>query len=572
MPHRATSDAAGSRPDRTATRAHAACKPHQAGKRRVADEPRRDRSGFGSAALAVAAVVCHLMRRSQATETGCVMRGGGAYAALEARFGKLGALNGALDVLHWDRAVNMPQGGAAARADQIVALERICHGLLVEDGMADRLDEAAEEVAADPWRSANVREMRRAWIHAAAVDADLLEARSRAEAACEMAWRSARANDDFAAIKPYLETVLDLVRRTGQAKAEILGCTDFEALMDAYEPGARAARIDALLDDLAGFLPDFLAEVLEAQAGRPQPLPLDGPFPVEAQRALAHRLMERLGFRFDNGRLDESLHPFCGGVPEDIRITTRYDQAEFIQAVMAVLHETGHALYEMGLPTDWRGQPVGRARGMAMHESQSLMIEMQACRSAAFIGFLAPLVREAFAGSGTAWQEANLRRHYHRVAPGLIRVDADEVTYPAHVILRYRLERAMVAGTLAVADLPGAWSEGMEQLLGIRPPDDARGCLQDIHWYDGAWGYFPTYTMGAMAAAQLFAAAENAEPAIPDGLAGGDFAPLMAWLGEHVHRKGAFPASSDALLEAATGAPLGTAAFKQHLRARYLAH
>ena len=499
------------------------------------------------------------------------MRPDGAYAALEARFARLGALREAVGLLHWDRAVNMPGGGAAARADQIAALKRVHHGLLIEDGMADRLEAAAAETAADPWRSANVREMRRAWVHAVAVDADLIEARSRAEAACEMAWRGARADDDFAAVRPYLETVLELVRRTGEAKAAVLGCTDFEALMDAYEPGAGIERTDALLGDLAGFLPDFLAEVLETQAARPKPLPLGGPFPVEAQRALALKLMQRLGFDFDNGRLDESLHPFCGGTPEDVRVTIRYDPADFTRSVMAVLHETGHALYEMGLPPDWRRQPVGRARGMAMHESQSLMIEMQACRSAEFIVFLAPLAREAFAGSGPAWREANLRRHYHRVEPGPIRVDADEVTYPAHVILRYRLERAMIAGALAVADLPGAWSEGMERLLGIRPPDDARGCLQDIHWYDGAWGYFPTYTMGAMAAAQLFAAAKDAEPGIPEAIAAGDFAPLLGWLGENVHRRGSLPPTSDAMLEAATGAPLGAAAFKRHLRARYLA-
>ncbi len=498
-----------------------------------------------------------------------------ACSALEARFARLDALRETIGVLHWDMAVNMPGGGAAARSEQLAALKRIHHELLVEDGMAERLDraaaEATTETAGNGWRSANLREMRRSWAHAAAVDADLVEARSRAEADCEMAWRAARAEDDFAAVRPHLETVLDLVRATGEAKASVLGGTTYEALMDAYEPGAAADRTDALLDDLAAFLPGFLAEVLEAQASRPAPQPLDGPFPVEAQHRLCLKLMERLGFDFDHGRLDTSLHPFCGGVPDDVRITTRYDAGDFAQSVMAVLHETGHALYEMGLPREWRRQPVGRSRGMTMHESQSLIVEMQACRSAEFIGFLAPRVREAFAGSGPAWEEANLRRHYHRVEPTLIRVDADEVTYPAHVILRCRLERAMIAGELGVAELPGAWSDGMERLLGIRPPDDAAGCLQDIHWYDGAWGYFPTYTMGAMAAAQLFAAARNADPGIPDAIAAGDFAPLTGWLGENIHRKGSLLPSSDAMLEAATGAPLGAGSFKRHLRARYLA-
>jgi carboxypeptidase Taq len=236
---------------------------------------------------------------------------------------------------------------------------------------------------------------------------------------------------------------------------------------------------------------------------------------------------------------------------------------------MGVLHETGHAMYERGLPRDWRLQPVGEARGMAMHESQSLMVEMQACRSREFVSFLAPLAREAFGGSGPAWQADNLLRHYNAVQPGFIRVDADEVTYPAHVILRYRLEKALIAGDLDLADLPGEWNAGMQALLGITPPDDRLGCLQDIHWYDGAWGYFPTYTLGAMTAAQLFAAAKQARPEIPEALGRGDFAPLMGWLAENVHAQ-ASSAGFEEILEQATGQPLNPKIFEAHLKARYL--
>jgi carboxypeptidase Taq len=257
-------------------------------------------------------------------------------------------------------------------------------------------------------------------------------------------------------------------------------------------------------------------------------------------------------------------------VPEDIRITTRYSEDGFMPGLMGVLHETGHALYEQGLPAAWRHQPVGNARGMALHESQSLMIEMQACRSAEFITFAAPRMGEAFNGSGPAWEVENIHRHYIRVERGFIRVDADEVTYPAHVIARFRLERAMLAGDLAVKDLPGAWAEQMQALLGLTPANDAEGCLQDIHWYDGAWGYFPTYTLGALAAAQLFAAAAKARPSIPDGLAAGDFTPLMGWLRENVHQKASLM-TTDGLMAEATGAPLNAEPFKAHLRARYLA-
>jgi carboxypeptidase Taq len=236
---------------------------------------------------------------------------------------------------------------------------------------------------------------------------------------------------------------------------------------------------------------------------------------------------------------------------------------------MGVLHETGHAMYERGLPKDWRLQPVGEARGMAMHESQSLMVEMQACRSREFVSYLAPLAREAFGGSGPAWQPDNLLRHYNAVEPDFIRVDADEVTYPSHVILRYRLERALIDGGMELEALPSEWNKGLKELLGITPPDDRLGCLQDIHWYDGAWGYFPTYTLGAMTAAQLFAGAKQARPEIPAALGKGDFLPLMGWLRPNVHEQ-ASSASGEQILEKATGQPLNPEIFKAHLKARYL--
>ena len=492
------------------------------------------------------------------------------YETLEARFGQIGALTEAGRVLGWDRSVNMPPKGAPARAEQMAAIRQAVHEKITDPAMPDLLGAAAEEVAGDPWRAANLREMRRRWVHATALDARLIAAMARADSACEMAWRDARPNADYAAVKPHLETVLGLVREAGEARAAALGCPVYEALMDVYEPGARIDRIDALFADLAGFLPGFLDRVLEAQAVETPPLPMEGPFPVEAQHELGERLMKQLGFDFDGGRLDVSLHPFSSGVHDDVRVTTRYDTADFTQSVMAVLHETGHAFYSRGLPRDWRSQPVGRARGMAAHESQSLIVEMQACRSAEFIGFLAPLLREAFGGEGAAWSADNLRRHYRRVARSFIRVDADEVTYPAHVILRYRLERRLIDGSLTLDDLPGAWAEELDSLLGIRPGDDSEGCLQDIHWYSGTWGYFPTYALGALAAAQLFAAALAARPDIPGALAAGDFIPLLGWLGEEVHRKASLPETTDDLLREATGAALGTAAFKAHLERRYL--
>lgn len=493
------------------------------------------------------------------------------YAELERRFARLSAVQRASAILNWDRSTMMPDGASEDRADQLATLGVIAHGMISAPEMPDLLARAEEGAAGlDPWRAANLREMRRLWVHESALPADLVEARTRATSACEMAWRDAKKNADFKALLPTMGEVLTLVRRAGEAKAAALGTTLYDALLDEFEPGGRAARIDVLFAELKSFLPGLLGRVIEHQKRQPAPLTLDGPFPVEQQRKLGEELIRLIGFDFSHGRLDVSAHPFTGGTADDVRITTRYDEADFARALMGVLHETGHGLYEAGLPRDWRRQPVGNARGMALHESQSLLMEMQACRSDAFIAFAAPRMRAAFGKDGPAWTVDNVHRLYTRVAPGFIRVDADEVTYPLHIMLRYRLERALLAGDLPLADLPGAWNEGMRELLGIVPPDDALGCLQDIHWPDGGWGYFPTYTLGALAAAQLFAAARRADRDLLHCIGQGDFAPLLGWLRTNVHGKGSL-ASTDQILTEATGAPLGTAAFKAHLESRYLA-
>ncbi len=492
------------------------------------------------------------------------------YAELERRFARLSAVNRAQAILNWDRSTMMPDGASEDRADQLATLGVIAHEIVAAPEMPDLLAHAEEGASAlDAWQAANLHEMRRTWVHGSALPADLVEARTRTCTACEMAWREARKNADFKALLPTLKEVLTVMRRVGEAKAAALGTSPYDALLDEFEPGGRSARIDVLFAELRQFLPDLLGRVLERQKRQPPILPLDGPFPIEAQRRLGEELIRRIGFDFHHGRLDVSAHPFTGGTADDVRITTRYDEQDFARALMGVLHETGHGLYEAGLPRRWRRQPVGNARGMTLHESQSLLMEMQACRSDAFIRFAAPRMRAAFGKDGPAWSEANIHRLYTKVAPGFIRVDADEVTYPLHIMLRYRLERALLAGDLPLADLPGAWNEGMRELLGIVPPDDSLGCLQDIHWPDGGWGYFPTYTLGALAAAQLFAAACRAEPGLLEAIGRGDFAPLLAWLRANVHGRGSI-ATTDEILAGATGAGLGTAAFKAHLESRYL--
>lgn len=492
------------------------------------------------------------------------------YQELEFRFERHAKLRDVIELLHWDMAVMMPDGGAEARAGQLAALKVMAHDLMTDPALGDFFDAAEADRTLDDWQQANLREMRHDWLRANAVDKGLVEKLSDANLRCEMLWRDAKAKADYAAVRPALEEVLRLTRERAGQLAAALGLDPYDALLDGYEPGGRAADIDVIFEDLAGFLPDFLDRALAHQAAKPDPLPLRGPFDLDVQRALCRRLMRAVGFDFHHGRLDESHHPFCGGVPEDIRLTTRYETHDFMPGIMGVLHETGHALYDQGLPAAWRHQPVGQARGMSMHESQSLMVEMQASRSREFITFAAPLMKEAFGGRGAEWTPENIHAHYIRVERSMIRVDADEVTYPAHIILRYRLERALINGEMSLKDLPAAWNDAMSELLGIVPKNDAEGCLQDLHWYAGSWGYFPTYTLGAMTAAQLFAAAKRAVPEIPAALARGDFTPLMAWLRANVHGKGSKLTTRELLAEA-TGRPLDARAFENHLAERYLA-
>ncbi len=491
-----------------------------------------------------------------------------AYARLTARFTRIATIGEASSVLGWDAAAMMPPGGGAARGGQLAVLAGLAHGLLTAPEVADDLAQA--DAGTDEWDTANLGLMRHAHTRATAIPEDLVEAQARANSACEKVWREARRNSDFAAVSPYLVEVVSLVRQAADAMAPALGLSPYDALMDGFQRGIGAADVAPVFARYEAFLCDALPRAEERQARLSPPLDLPGVFPADRQEGLCRHLSARAGLEFDHARLDRSTHPFCGGTPSDVRITTRYDEADPAQALMGVLHETGHALYERGLPAGYARQPVGEAAGMAAHESQSLIIEMQSCRSDSFLAWMGPELHGTFGGAAEPYAPANLSRLWRQVERGFIRVDADEMTYPAHVILRFRLEQALIAGDLQVADLPGAWRDGLMALLGIAPPDDARGCLQDIHWYDGGFGYFPSYTLGAMAAAQLMAAARREVEGLDAGLGRGDLGPLVAWLRLRVHGQGSRLGFND-LLREATGKPLDPSDFEAHLTARYLA-
>lgn len=493
-----------------------------------------------------------------------------AYQNLFSHFEEIAALSGASSILYWDNSVLLPKGAREDRANQLTVLARLSHQRKTDPRVGDWLAEAQSDASLDDWQQANLREMERAYRNNTCMPADLVEAKVKADSECEAVWREAREKSDFKMVQPLLAEVLRLTQEEAKVRSEASGLGLYDALLDLYEPDGRTAEIDPIFADYKAFLPDFLSQVLDAQDARTPVKTLRGPFDIAAQEALGREVMGTLGFNFDNGRLDVSTHPFCGGTPADVRMTTRYDGSDFTSSLMGVIHETGHGLYEQGLPHAYRSQPVGHARGMALHESQSLFMEMQVGRSRAFLKYLTPKMQAAFDGNTPAWTAENLYRTYTRVNPGYIRVDADEVTYPAHVILRYELEQKLLSGDLPLVDLPDAWNQGLYKLLGLVLQNDRLGCLQDIHWYSGAIGYFPTYTLGAMSAAQLAAAARKAMPDFDEKLAQGDLAPILNWLRGNVHAK-ASSASSKEIMAAATGSALTSDAFKAHLKARYLA-
>jgi len=490
-----------------------------------------------------------------------------AYQQLSATFQRLSRFGHLMAVAGWDMQTMMPSGGSQARGEALAEMGVLRHSILTDPRVGELIQEAEQADLNDVER-ANLREMQRAWQQASLLPASLVEAKSLAGSRCEHAWREQRPANDWQGFAANLKEVVRLSREEAQLRADANGTSRYDALLDLYEPGMTSAKLDATFGELKSWLPDLLQRVVEKQAQERVELP-QGPFAVEAQRQLGLSVMATLGFDFRHGRLDVSAHPFCGGVPDDVRITTRYNQDEFLSALMGVIHETGHARYEQGLPQQWRDQPVGLARSTAIHESQSLFMEMQLGRSREFLQRILPQVCDKL-GAQPALNAENFVRLTQRVRPGLIRVDADELSYPAHVILRFEIERALIEGEIEVEDIPALWDEKMMHSLGLDTRGNYRdGCMQDIHWTDGAFGYFPTYTLGAMYAAQLFQAVKKALPDLGERLQHGELQPVFDWLQQNIWQHGSrFP--TEQLLINATGEALNPRFFRQHLEQRYL--
>ncbi|MDF0606468.1 carboxypeptidase M32 [Neisseriaceae bacterium TC5R-5] len=478
------------------------------------------------------------------------------------RFGHLGAIAG------WDQAAMMPPKGNEARAAAMAELQVLMHQIITDPRIKEQL-QAAEQENLSELECANLREMRREWAQANLLPANLVEAKALAGARCEHAWRQQRPANDWPGFAANLREVVRLSREEGRLLAQHTGCSVYDALMDKYEPGSSSAEVEQIFGDIKNWLPALIEQVRNKQSSE-KVLQPQGPFPIPQQRALGLAVMQLLQFDFDAGRLDISSHPFCGGVPEDVRLTTRYREDDFVQSLMGIIHETGHARYEQNLPREYVSQPVGRARSMAIHESQSLSFEMQLARSSGFLQLITPLICQHL-GSQPAFTADNLACLYTRVEPSCIRVDADELCYPAHVILRFEIERALMDGEIEVEDIPQLWDEKMLAYLGVDTRGNYRdGCMQDIHWTDGAFGYFPSYTLGAMYAAQYFAILRQQQPELNAQVAAGQLTPIFDYLNKSVWSQ-ASRWTRPELIQQATGEMLNPAYFRAHLQQRYLA-
>jgi carboxypeptidase Taq len=490
------------------------------------------------------------------------------FAKLDELGRKLEALEHALAILGADEATHMAVGGGEKRAEALAVLAGIHHRQATAPEIADWI-EAAEGESLNDDQQAALREFRRTYTNLTCLPPEFVERQTKARMRSEQLWRDLRPKNDWAGFLPSLEGVVALVREEASLRAEALGLEPYDALLEQYDPGNRAADIGRVFAELKSFLLGFVPQALAAQEERlaKTPLrPLTGPYSMDRQRELGLAMMAAIGFDFTHGSLSVSHHPFCGGVPTDVRITTRYKTSDFLSALMGVLHETGHALYEQNLPREWSHWPLGKARGMAMHESQSLFVEKQLGRNPAFWEWALPVVEQHL---GESWTKQEILAHVHRVEPGLIRVDADEVTYPLHVILRFELERDLVSGHLSVADLPEAWDARMRDYLGLSTIDTPQdGPMQDVHWPAGLFGYFPSYTLGAMMAAQQWAALRKLHPHVNDEIAAGKFDTVNEWRRKSIWSQ-ASRYSTPELLERATGEKLNAAHFEAHLKARY---
>jgi len=488
-----------------------------------------------------------------------------AYSELVARLKRAHVLHTVNGLLGWDEQVNLPPDSADLRAEQLALVAELEHAAASDPRIGERLadlESRRTELTAD--EQVVVRQARRDYDRVTKLPPEFVREKATHASRAFHAWAECRAKADFSGFAPFLQKHLDLARQEAAYLGH--GAAPYDYMIDQHDPGMTAAAIEGLFAGLREGLVPLMCEIVSSPVKARTDV-FRG-FPVEQQRGFLRSVTERLGFNYRRGRIDVSLHPFCEGSGADIRMTTRFDENHPLDSLFSAIHETGHGLYEQGTRLEYQGTALGQPVGMAVHESQSRLWENQVARSCAFWRFFEPRFREAFPEQLRAVASADLYLAINAVEPTLIRVDADEVTYNLHIVLRFELEKRLFAGTLAVADLPAAWNALAQELLGLTPPSDREGVLQDVHWSAGMFGYFPSYCLGNMMAAQFWYRAQADLPALEEDFARGEFAGLLGWLRRNIHEQGKRHDTLE-LVRAVTGEPLSPKHLLRYLRERY---
>ena len=490
-----------------------------------------------------------------------------AYTKLKEIFKDASLSSDIAGILHWDMSTMMPSNSRDQRAEQLAYLSKLSHDKISSNEVRDLILEAKSEEL-NQNETYNLREIEREHKLTSSVPSDLIQKISRTSAKCEGEWQDARKNSNFNLIKNSLGELIKLTKEEADILGKEFNLSPYEALVNKFEPGSNTKLIANVFDDLQQFLTPLIDTIIEKQRSQ-NILPIQYKISENQQKVIAEHIMKIIGFDFKRGRLDKSVHPFCGGSTNDVRITTRYNEDNPFSSLDGVMHETGHALYELNLPEKWSHQPVGKSRGMAMHESQSLLIEMQITRSLAFKTFLSKLLKDKFNIIDKSFDANNLYLLGTRVEKSFIRVESDEVTYPLHIILRFNLERKIFNNEIEVNDIPEAWNDEYKKLFDKKVEKDTDGCLQDVHWYAGLFGYFPTYSLGALTAAQFASQLRIDLPKLDLNIEKGKFDDLVNWLKTNIHEKASF-FSTNEVLEQVTKSSLNAKYFKNYINNRYL--
>jgi carboxypeptidase Taq len=484
------------------------------------------------------------------------------YRKLEDIFKRVRDLEDVVRLLEWDLAILMPVKSLKYRSNQIIVLKELIHSILIDSALGDLIS-AAKVEELTPKQKARLHEMYLLHKNVAVIPVCLMKDFSETSSECRVIWKEAREENNYNKLLPCFKRLVEIVRDIASIRAQKLKINSYDALINLYSPACSSGQMDAIFAKLGPFIRDFLKEVAAYQKKQKIYKIYKNIYPVDKQREVIFDCIEALGFDFSRGRVDRSIHPFFTSIANEVRITTKYYENNFFDSLRCTMHEVGHAIYEINLSDEYYSRPY--SSDIAAHESVASLFGTQICQSEEFINFIRPMFKKAFDGRGKAWEVDNLHRLITGVNPALVRINSDEISYMAHVMLRYSLEKEIINGSLKIEDLPKAWEDGMKHYFGIAPKNGQDGCMQDIHWFSGVFGYFPIYAVAAVAAPQIFSALKNNFPNILPKIAQGNFTDLLSWL-----KKDICGHEYPGVLKKVTGKDLNIEDYMSYLRGKYL--